>query len=162
MQNRCRRDRAQRVVMTLVDSIKQGLLGGNILAHGSTSAANYLSWRRNCLMCALMLWVVALLLMLAILPNRKAQYTEAISSLGDIAEFAEGLASFMFLGDLLMTFVSFLCFGLDFFAFLRNSNNSVSRKSMKMLKVAWGLNTFAPFLTLLLYAGRDAVDWDGE
>ncbi|GMH76875.1 hypothetical protein TL16_g12523 [Triparma laevis f. inornata] len=108
-----------------------------------------------------MLWVITLLMMLAILPSRKKKYTEAIAALGDVAEFADGLASFMFMGDLLMTGVSFLCFVLVSIAFRGNSVSTVSARSMKLVKLAWSLNTFVPFLTLLVYAGRNAVDWDG-
>lgn len=72
--------------MALGASLKQGLFGGNILDHGTSASEKYLSWRRNCLLCALMLWVITLLMMLAILPSRKKKYTEAIAALGDVGE----------------------------------------------------------------------------
>jgi hypothetical protein len=141
------------ISLSYVESMKHAAFG-EIDSHGSTLAESYQTWRASNLAFSLSFWTLQIVCILASLPNRKATYLEAVQALPpDVSPHASSLATFMFVQDLVLAAVSIISFGLT----LKSKNTSQNQPAA----VAFFLNTAAPFLALLVFAGRGAVDWDG-
>lgn len=118
-------------------------------------------------------WAVVIALSFYNLPGAKESYDRALDSFPNgIGKHAGGLSDFMWGCDIFLAVVSFGCWVVTAVGLYRGLGaqkvggegpeaRQLVRRSQLLVRVAWGVNLMAPFVTLLCYAARTAVDWDG-